>query len=583
VEPTHDAIPDLSEIAVAERMGGYDLLRRLGVGGMAEVHLARATGIEGFQKLVVLKQILPSLSADPHFVQMFLSEARLAAILDHPNIVQVFDLGKDDDDYFFTMEYVYGETLQTLLGAIRDSRLGRVPYEHVVSLGIGVAAGLHYAHERVGFDGRPLGLVHRDVSPSNVMITYDGNVKVTDFGIAKVVTRTDVTMAGVRKGKIPYMSPEQCLAQPLDRRSDIYSLGIVMYEAATMSRLFDGDNEFGVMNRIVNEDVPPPSSRQKGFPKELERIILKALAREPARRYATALELQRDLEAFARERRLDATPSNLGQLMHALFAPRPFPWGALMDGGPSVSGPQNLVTSEGSASSLGADGSGSMPGARQTSDMTGAGAAPHVGFASESRIWHADEDTRTQQVLRRVFIGLGITAAMSVLVAAGLWVGLQVGGRTTAATPDAESGPAVDPAAAAPAAVAPEPSPVVPEPSEAEPAGASSDPSIAADEAEAEAEPDEEILVLDEVDEQPPATPSDEDTEAEPPRRQSVEEDQPDADAESGRQGRRPEAADDERDRARDDEAPKRERDPEDAPAEDAPEDAPNLDAFMPG
>ncbi|MCA9712545.1 MAG: serine/threonine protein kinase, partial [Myxococcales bacterium] len=323
-----EVVPVAPDMVVSETLGGYDLLRRLGSGGMAEVHLARANGIEGFQKLVVLKQILPHLSRDKHFVRMFLEEARLAALLDHPNVVQVFDLGKEEGEYFFTMEFVYGENLSGLLKGLRKVSQS-LAFEHVVTIGLGVAAGLNYAHERVGFDGRPLGIVHRDVSPTNVMITYEGGVKVADFGIAKVVTRTDVTRAGTRKGKVPYMSPEQCRAEKIDRRSDVFSLGIVLWEAATGERLFEGDNEFGVMNLIVNGQMKPPRAVRPDVPVDLERIIMKALTVDKDRRYQTARELQLDLEHFARDHKLRATPSALGELMHYLFRPEPFPWGAL--------------------------------------------------------------------------------------------------------------------------------------------------------------------------------------------------------------------------------------------------------------
>jgi serine/threonine protein kinase len=416
--PVHESI---------EFVGRYELVRRLGSGGMAEVHLARATGLEGFEKLLVLKRILPHLSADPHFIKMFLAEARLAAVLDHPNIVQVFDLGFDDGDYFFTMEFVYGENLQAIQRAARHARQ-RLPFEMAVAIGIGTATGLHYAHERVGWDGHPLGIVHRDVSPTNVMVTYDGCVKVADFGIAKVTNRTDVTRAGMRKGKVPYMSPEQCRAEKLDRRSDLFSLGIVLYECTTGRRLFDGDNEFGVMNRIVNGDIEAPSNVRPGFPKELERIILRALAVDKQRRYVDARELGLDLERFARERKLDVSAGALGHWMHQVFHPRPYPWGALVGDPATSAAPPSLTTH---ADAMGSSVGGSSPGIPQSSpEVTGADVSSWVpppsqpGYPSASHLAGSVpsiQQARREGQLRGLAIGLSSVAAAAVVAVGGLF------------------------------------------------------------------------------------------------------------------------------------------------------------------
>lgn len=441
----------------ADRLGRYELLRRLGSGGMAEVHLARAAGLEGFQKLVVLKRILPHLSADQEFVRMFLAEARLAAILDHSNVVQVFDIGKEGADYFFTMEYVYGENLQTILRAIR--RKGdALPLELAVAIAIGAATGLHYAHDRVGFDGMPLQIVHRDVSPTNVMVTYDGCVKVADFGIAKVTSRTDVTQAGIRKGKVPYMSPEQCRAQPLDRRSDVYALGIVLYECATMGRLFDGDNEFGVMNRIVNGDVPLPSTKRQNFPKDLERIIMKALASDRDRRYASGAEMVADLERFARERKLRVSSSALGEFMHALFEPRPFPFGALLGS------PNQLASSSSSTGEYsGGRASSSVPAVRMPPDVT---PSSHPSMTTSGRSSaHSRSHSQLGSVqpqsgglMRGVAIGLGGVAALALLGVGGMWA---FGARTPdAAAPNATVPAGIGTSVAGPSTT-PTPAPLV--------------------------------------------------------------------------------------------------------------------------
>lgn len=495
---SRSAAAGLPSDAVSERVGRYDLVRRLGSGGMAEVHLARASGIEGFEKLVVLKRILPHLSADPHFVKMFLAEARLAAILEHNNIVQVFDLGRHDQDYFFTMEFVYGETLYSVLRAAR--RMGqKLPLEHSITMGIGTAAGLHYAHERVGFDGKPLGIVHRDVSPSNVMLTYDGCVKVTDFGIAKVTSRTDVTQAGTRKGKVPYMSPEQCRAKDLDRRSDIFALGIVLYEASTQTRLFDGEDEFGVMNRIVNGDIEPPSSRRSGYPKELERIVMKALSVDRERRYKTARGLQLDLEKFAREKKLTATPSHLSKWMHDTFRPQPFPWGALVgDGGASPHAALSTLAEKGQALGSASGSAGRIPRSEpERTPYTNGGAswnassAGSLGSAPHSYQTSGTRGGPKNTTLRGVAIGLGAVAGVAV---AGL-LGMLLQSKLSADDSGTDTPAAESPAAPAGAVN--------------EPAGDAAPPAEAADDKPAESPPAAEVPPLAADDETPP--------EAEPP------------------------------------------------------------------
>ncbi|MEM7153513.1 MAG: serine/threonine-protein kinase [Myxococcota bacterium] len=431
--PEPEVVEVAPDMVVTDTLGGYDLLRRLGSGGMAYVHLARANGIEGFQKLVVLKQILPHLSADEHFVKMFLEEARLAALLDHPNIVQVFDLGKEEGEYFFTMEFVYGENLQGLLKALRKVEQV-LSIENVATIGLGVAAGLQCAHERVGFDGRPLGIVHRDVSPTNVMITYDGGVKVADFGIAKVVTRTDVTRAGTRKGKVPYMSPEQCRAEKIDRRSDVFSLGIVLWEAVTGERLFEGDNEFGVMNLIVHGEIKRPSTLRADIPPQLEHIIMKALTVNIDQRYQSARELQVDLERFVCEHRLRATPSALSELMHYLFRPQPFPWGALR--GSSGKGQMSPATLAEISAMVGSQPSIPGTGVSRHSQVTGATGSFGSQILGGSSLTGASIGTSAGRdgskilepeprgkALRSVAIALGSVAALALVLVLGLWLG----------------------------------------------------------------------------------------------------------------------------------------------------------------
>ncbi|MGZ3407887.1 MAG: serine/threonine protein kinase, partial [Polyangia bacterium] len=300
------------------RLGRYEILRPLARGGMAELFLARATGIQGFEKLVVVKRILPEMARDTEYVEMFLEEARLAAGLHHSNIVQVYDIGEDELTPFFAMEYLQGEDVRTICRAA-ELRGERVPVEHALAIAIGVAAGLHHAHEQRDSDGRPLGIVHRDVTPHNVAVTFDGGVKLLDFGVAKTKKRTSATRHGTLKGKLGYMSPEQCRGDELDRRSDVFAVAILLWELLTGRRLYGGRSDFGVMKSIVETDAPRPSLVWHDCPPELEAIVMRGLRREREARQQTAEELQLALEAFARERRLPVSNAGLGHYLRELF------------------------------------------------------------------------------------------------------------------------------------------------------------------------------------------------------------------------------------------------------------------------
>jgi serine/threonine protein kinase len=306
-------------------LGRYQILKHLASGGMAEIYLARATGIEGFERYVVVKRILAEHAADKRFVKMFTDEARLAAQLHHQNIAQVYDCGQDDGTYYFAMEYVHGENLRELLKKMALARR-QLPLEHALTIIAGGCAGLDYAHDKRGADRQPLGVVHRDVSPSNLIVAYDGGVKVVDFGIAKAASRMSETRSGTLKGKIAYMSPEQCLGKSLDRRSDIFALGIVMYELTTVSRLFKGENDYITMNRIVTGDIPSPTKKRPDYPPALEAIVMKALALDPVDRYQTAGELLEAIEQFATRERISLSTTALGRFMREVFGERPEPW-----------------------------------------------------------------------------------------------------------------------------------------------------------------------------------------------------------------------------------------------------------------
>ncbi|HEX5058500.1 MAG TPA: serine/threonine-protein kinase, partial [Kofleriaceae bacterium] len=310
---------------MGERLGRYSVLKHLASGGMADVLLARTDGIEGFERHVVLKRIRSEHAKDQRFIQMFLDEARVAAGLHHQNIVQVYDIGEDKGEYFFAMEYIHGEDLRKLLSAVSKKRT-HMPLGYVCAILSAAAAGLHYAHERRDNKGKPQNIVHRDVSPSNILIGYDGAVKVVDFGIAKAAMRQVETRSGSLKGKVSYMSPEQCKGEDIDRRSDVFALGVLLYELATTTRLFKGDNDYLVMDAIVNTKVPLPRVRRPDLPNEMASIIMRALSRDPNRRYQTADELRLALDHYAIKNNLTASTSALASYMHKMFGARPEPW-----------------------------------------------------------------------------------------------------------------------------------------------------------------------------------------------------------------------------------------------------------------
>lgn len=302
------------------RIGRYTLVRRVAMGGMAEVYLAQLRGAERFAKLVALKLILPQYAGDPEFARMFLDEARLASRLQHPNVTAVLDFGEYQGEHFITMEFVHGRHLLDLMRAHRGRPLTREVALTIVS---GVAAGLHHMHELRDHDGSPLGLVHRDVSPSNVLLSYEGAVKLTDFGIAKAVEHTSATRTGAFKGKVGYASPEQCRGEPIDRRSDLFALGILLYETTLGARAFSGPNEFAVLGRVARADYVPPSQIDPEYPAALAEIVAKALAVDPVDRFATAAELADALDAYAHARAWRLSPARVVEAMTTHFGETP--------------------------------------------------------------------------------------------------------------------------------------------------------------------------------------------------------------------------------------------------------------------
>ena len=298
--------------------GKYRILADLGQGGTATVSLAIARGPSGFSKLVVLKAMKQSLAQEPEFAQMFMNESRLAARLNHPNIVQTNEVFEHHGLPVIVMEYLEGQPFSNVLARSQNTQKFRLPMQlKVIS---DVLGGLHYSHELRDFDGTPLNLVHRDISPHNVFVTFDGQVKLLDFGIAKLGGSQVETEVGMLKGKIRYMSPEQVTNDHIDRRADIFAVGVILWELSTGTRLWVGLGDAAVMNKLLNGDVPAPSSVNPEVNPELERMVMKALAPKPADRYATAAELQAELDEFLAGLGTQVRPREIGKVVSELFA-----------------------------------------------------------------------------------------------------------------------------------------------------------------------------------------------------------------------------------------------------------------------
>jgi serine/threonine-protein kinase len=385
------------------------VVHRIAFGGMAEIYLARAAGIHGFEKYVVLKRILPNYAANEEFVRMFIKEARLAAALDHANIAHVYDIGEADGAYFFTMEYLHGEDLRNVMRALVARGGQRMPLEQALAVVSAAAEGLHFAHEKKGPDGQSLGIVHRDMSPANVVVTYDGGVKIVDFGIAKITADPELSRRYSLKGKLAYMSPEQLHNRPLDRRSDVFALGIILFEITTGSRLFKGTNDVETMKLVLAGNVPPPSSLLPDYPPELERIVLCALEQDPERRYPSARAFQQEIEAFARDNKLRVSSASLADWMQSTFGPKEELWRSLAL--PSVSA---LAPVYGSPSMP------SIPDGMADTRVLPRAAALAPSSAALASVEIPLHDAPVPRRLPRLRVAaLGVAAA---LVAAGAWI-----------------------------------------------------------------------------------------------------------------------------------------------------------------
>lgn len=301
-----------------KQFGKYYLIEKLAVGGMAEIYKAKTFGVDGFEKLLAIKRILPHCAADKDFIAMLIDEAKLSVLLSHVNIVQVYDLGKIGEDYFISMEYIHGINLRDVMYHCREAQRP-VPPDIAVYIISEVCKGLDYAHRKTDSAGQPLHIVHRDISPQNILLSYEGEVKIGDFGIAKAAMNISHTMAGILKGKIAYMSPEQALGKAVDHRTDIFSAGILLYEMLTNTKLFTGESQFEVLKKIrttrVDSAKLPPA-----IPEQLKEVVAKALAYRPDDRFQSASDLQIELTKYLYSTYLDFSPRKLATFVKDLFA-----------------------------------------------------------------------------------------------------------------------------------------------------------------------------------------------------------------------------------------------------------------------
>ncbi|MCA9666225.1 MAG: protein kinase [Myxococcales bacterium] len=310
------------QIAAGSEFGNYHIVRPIGGGGMAQIYLAKTEGLAGFEKYLALKVINPEYATEERFIQMLIDEAKITVGLSHVNICQVFDLGQVEGIYYISMEFVDGMDVLELVNGLHA--LGeRLPIEAVAYIGRQICSGLHYAHSRKNKQGEPLNIVHRDISPQNILVSRNGEVKVVDFGIAKAAGMSTKTQAGVIKGKVNYMAPEQAMGQKADRRTDIFATGIVMWEMLTSQMVYNGNNVGELVAAVRKADIKAPSTVRPEIPPQLDTIVAKALHAKAEERYQTAHELQVDLTKFLSATAPDYSGSHLSALVERVIAKEP--------------------------------------------------------------------------------------------------------------------------------------------------------------------------------------------------------------------------------------------------------------------
>jgi len=300
-----------------KQFGKYQLLDKIAVGGMAELFRAKLTGVQGFEKLIAIKKIMSNLSGEENLVKSFIDEAKLAALLQHENIIQIHDFGSIDGEYFIAMEYLFGKDLRTVTRAA-DKRNLPLSKENIFFIASRICAGLDYSHNLKDLQGQPLNIIHRDINPQNILITYDGQVKIIDFGIAKAASHNTKTRENLIKGKLAYMSPEQANGQAVDYRSDIFSTGIILYELLAARRMFEGET-LHVLSLAREAQYDPPDEVIANLPSKLNHILCRALAKEPENRYQSGAEMLADMEECAFELSLRPNTRTFARYMKELF------------------------------------------------------------------------------------------------------------------------------------------------------------------------------------------------------------------------------------------------------------------------
>lgn len=305
-----------------QQLGNYLILEKIAQGGMAEIYKAKTTDPNGIDRLVVIKRILPHISSNQEYIAMLVDEAKISVHFTHGNIAQVYDLGRVEDDYFIVMEYVDGKTLSQTIKHFSEQK-STIPLDIILFCMAEVCHGLDYIHRKTGLDGKPLGVVHRDISPQNIIVSYSGTVKIIDFGVAKSDVKLDQTESGVLKGKFAYMSPEQTYGEKIDARSDIFSLGILMWELLTQKRLFKRKTNKETVKAIRDYKAPPPSSMRADIPAEIDRIVEKALNKKISRRYQSASEMAQDIMRFLYQLNPEFKSIQIARFLYENFGPEP--------------------------------------------------------------------------------------------------------------------------------------------------------------------------------------------------------------------------------------------------------------------
>ena len=300
-----------------KRFGKYLLLDKIAIGGMAELYRAMITGVQGFEKLIAIKRILPHLVVEESLIKAFIDEAKLAALLHHQNIVQIYDFGSLENTYFIAMEYLFGKDLRLILKKAQEIN-NPLSLAHALYITAQAGSGLDYAHKLKDFNGTPITLIHRDISPPNILVTFEGNVKVVDFGIAKAATQRTMTQVGMIKGKVAYMSPEQAAGEVIDHRSDIFSCGILLYEMATGKKMFEGDT-LHILANVREASFAPPEQLNRELPPKLIEILHRSLAKDPADRYQTMGDMVEDIEECLYQNSMRPTAHSLSDYLKGIF------------------------------------------------------------------------------------------------------------------------------------------------------------------------------------------------------------------------------------------------------------------------